>query len=358
MDTRLDLTSLCPIGGTWVELGVAKGDYAACVLQARPDLCYVGVDAWQDHHEADEAVARRRLSGMAHEVILWKMRFDEAFPMLPMDWADVIYVDGYAHTGQENGETLEQAWLRVRPGGYLAGHDYDKRYLPTIEQVDKLARRYGLGVHLTGEDRLKSWYVRKPLVWDVADLLRGKRIAVVGNGPSLLGKGMGGWIDGADVVVRMNCYQTRGYEQDVGRRCDLWATTGPNQIPGPHEAQPPMAMLVHDKAKLPFTPDRVWRMTRSFYNQMRRRVQDLSQRDEQGVKHLLCSTGTATLAWLLEVVGVKRLLVAGMDGFDKSNRMEHHYWDKRAFRQPVEHDGAAEKLLWKQWGDQLEFITK
>jgi hypothetical protein len=44
---------------------------------------------------------------------------------------------------------------------------------------------------------------------------------VVGNAPTLLGSGAGGWIDGHDIVVRFNDCKVRGFEQDVGARTDI-----------------------------------------------------------------------------------------------------------------------------------------
>lgn len=57
-------------------------------------------------------------------------------------------------------------------------------------------------------------------------LLSGKSIAVVGNGPSELGKGHGAEIDGHDIVIRINNYVTKGYEPDYGRRTDVWMKCG------------------------------------------------------------------------------------------------------------------------------------
>ena len=57
-------------------------------------------------------------------------------------------------------------------------------------------------------------------------LLSGKSIAVVGNGPSELGKGHGAEIDGHDIVIRINNYATKGYETDYGRRTDVWMKCG------------------------------------------------------------------------------------------------------------------------------------
>lgn len=53
------------------------------------------------------------------------------------------------------------------------------------------------------------------------DLVAGKTIAVVGNGPGNLGTGKGSEVDGHDVVIRFNNYPA-GYEADYGSRTDVW----------------------------------------------------------------------------------------------------------------------------------------
>lgn len=53
-------------------------------------------------------------------------------------------------------------------------------------------------------------------------LVEGKSIAVVGNGPSEVGKGLGSEIDSHDIVVRINNYAIDGYENDYGTKTDIW----------------------------------------------------------------------------------------------------------------------------------------
>ena len=53
-------------------------------------------------------------------------------------------------------------------------------------------------------------------------LIRGKTVAVVGNGPSEIGKKKGKEIDSHDIVIRMNNYQTKGFEEDYGEKTDIW----------------------------------------------------------------------------------------------------------------------------------------
>jgi len=47
-------------------------------------------------------------------------------------------------------------------------------------------------------------------------------VVVVGNGPSLMGKGLGHKIDKFPNVIRVNKFRIKGYERDVGSRTTGW----------------------------------------------------------------------------------------------------------------------------------------
>lgn len=53
------------------------------------------------------------------------------------------------------------------------------------------------------------------------ELVAGKSVAVVGNGPGNLGSGNGARIDAHDIVIRFNNFPA-GYEADYGGRTDIW----------------------------------------------------------------------------------------------------------------------------------------
>lgn len=51
-----------------------------------------------------------------------------------------------------------------------------------------------------------------------------RRVVLVGNGASLLGRGLGMVIDGHDVVVRFNHFVIGRHAPDVGRKATVWFT--------------------------------------------------------------------------------------------------------------------------------------
>ena len=159
--TRADLALFVPAGGLVIELGVAAGKFAELLCDRNPQARYLGIDRWSDHHDREEmmrAIDRlRRFRNAATS----RGTFAEVLPLVPDHYADLIYIDGYAHTGQEGGETLRDWWPKLKPGGIFAGHDYCRQYQPTIDAVDAFVSEHGLELHIIDELPHPSWWVRK-----------------------------------------------------------------------------------------------------------------------------------------------------------------------------------------------------
>ncbi|MFW2831507.1 glycosyltransferase family 29 protein [Sphingomonas sp. ID0503] len=61
--------------------------------------------------------------------------------------------------------------------------------------------------------------------FDFRDMFaEGGSLAIIGNAPSLVGEGLGAWIDSHDVVVRFNEAALAGFEADLGSRTDILVT--------------------------------------------------------------------------------------------------------------------------------------
>ena len=52
-----------------------------------------------------------------------------------------------------------------------------------------------------------------------------KKVIIVGNSPSILLKKNGSLIDSHDLVIRVNKCVTKGYEDYIGQKTNIWATT-------------------------------------------------------------------------------------------------------------------------------------
>ena len=166
--TRAELAKLIPRDGLVIELGVAAGQFANQMLQANPMIHYVGIDRWSDHHDADEMLSAINLVSWHTSAVMLRYSFHEALPLIPDGAASMVYVDGYAHTGQEGGQTLRDWWPKVKRGGIFAGHDYDAASYPqTVHAVNCFVRDLldggeSVDLHIIDEKPHPSWWLVKP----------------------------------------------------------------------------------------------------------------------------------------------------------------------------------------------------
>jgi len=164
LKTRSELSRSLFVG-IGAELGVAAGVFSETILQNRNVELLYSIDRWTDHHNLKEYFnASKKLHKAANSnSIILRMTFSEACEMFPDNSLDFVYIDGYAHTGQENGGTLEEWLLKIKSCGIISGHDYDPRWPLTVEAVDRFVDKHKLILNTTnGNDEFQSWWCVKP----------------------------------------------------------------------------------------------------------------------------------------------------------------------------------------------------
>lgn len=132
---RDDVGLLLPAGAIGIELGVAEAEFSSRILSRTPISFLYGVDMYAGDrgHDLDQYKrALRRLAPHRGRSTLLHMRFDQALDLFPDDSFDFIYVDGYAHTGEEGGATFNDWWPKLKQGGVFAGDDYDQGAWPDV----------------------------------------------------------------------------------------------------------------------------------------------------------------------------------------------------------------------------------
>ncbi len=173
--TRVDLVKGLGAGAVVAELGVARGAFSREMLLAQPNIAHLySVDSWardRGHNDEEFRVACRALDLFGQRSIVIRRTFENAVTLFSREMFDVVYVDGYAHTGQDDGRTLAFWWPKVKRGGLFAGHDYSKFWPLTVKAVDAFVAKEtghiqgGLETTMEPEDKTtgiyRSWYVRK-----------------------------------------------------------------------------------------------------------------------------------------------------------------------------------------------------
>lgn len=151
-----------------IELGVAGGWYSKRLMESGLFKELYGVDLYGDHHDTKEYIKALKNVGMGKPYWLLRMSFEDALDAFPDEFFDFVYIDGYAHTGEERGKTMFDWLAKVKVGGMIAGHDYHQKWPLVQICVDALARELEQPVMRTAysknrdpQDKFPSWALFK-----------------------------------------------------------------------------------------------------------------------------------------------------------------------------------------------------
>lgn len=136
-------------GNVGIELGVATGTFSERMMQSGAFDSFFGVDMYADHHNVEEYKLALRRVGLFSNYKLLRMKFSEALDLFPDGSLDFVYIDGYAHTGEEDGETIRSWASKVKVGGVIAGDDYAPKWPLVISAVDCFILETGFDLFLT-----------------------------------------------------------------------------------------------------------------------------------------------------------------------------------------------------------------
>ena len=150
-DFRHDLIKLLPngSGNVGVELGVAEGVFSERMIASRAFEMFFGVDMYADIHDVAQYKRALQRIGLFKNYKLLRMTFDEALDLFEDESLDFIYVDGYAHSGEEGGETIYKWARKVKIGGIVAGDDYHRDWPLVVQAVDRFCKDTGFELHIS-----------------------------------------------------------------------------------------------------------------------------------------------------------------------------------------------------------------
>jgi len=149
----IDFTGLSNI--VMAELGSFAGESASVFLRSGKIQKFYAIDIWApmtyktplpgvrpDDAEPvfDECLSRWCADG--HDVVKMKMDTVEATSRIEDGSIDIVYIDA-EHT-YEGVIRDSNAWIsKIRPDGYLSGHDYNNGHPGVTQAVDELSQKFG-----------------------------------------------------------------------------------------------------------------------------------------------------------------------------------------------------------------------
>lgn len=169
---------------------------------------------------------------------------------------------------------------------------------------------------------------------------KGKSVAIVGNGPSILDNKNGSFIDSHDIVVRFNNFSTIGYEEYTGKRTDIWVSS--------FWEREVIAHPCLDSFSLVICPFPAYNGKPSF-SQINRELAEscgssyIPREIYNGVESIVssASSGCVFLFWLYKLFGkIPKESLFGFSFFDPTK--SHHYFEDTP-RVDSDHKGEEEK---------------
>lgn len=229
---------------------------------------------------------------------------------------------------------------------------------PTVETEEWWIRRI-MRAGGTSIRKVDGWYLAGR--WTNERFPIPQNCILVGNGPSVLSEGIGKAIDSFEEVVRFNDFRTAGFEIHTGKKITLWSTFPDGPLPHDKTLRPDRVVFTHGESNgPPYAPRQLYRIPIEFLENVRDNVQQRSaRRPVQGVE-LIPTSGLVVASWLLDVVGVPGLALAGFDHFRKDRNLLHHYWDSHPCSKPQAHDGEAEAAIFAEWKEsgKAEYLSR
>ena len=179
--TREDLTVLLAELGFNIgaEIGVERGLYSESLLRVNPRLCLYLVDPLKVYSGYREHVTQEKMDGFFDEIHARLNPYRSHFRGFALDrrfsldavqsfkdgFLDFVYIDGN-HDFQNTTNDIVEWSKKVRKGGIIAGHDYNrnkkKDYRCHVKDVVQ-AYTYAYDIHpyFVTSDKSPSWFFVK-----------------------------------------------------------------------------------------------------------------------------------------------------------------------------------------------------
>lgn len=141
-----------------IELGVAEGVFSKRMVESKRFTTFYGVDLYGDIHDTGEYIRALQHLGIDEgRYKLLRMDFESALKIFPDCYFDFIYIDGFAHTGEEGGKTIIDWFEKLKDGGILAGDDYHDDWPLVKWAVNHFVQQTDSDLHVTGQNEKEKW---------------------------------------------------------------------------------------------------------------------------------------------------------------------------------------------------------
>ena len=125
-----------------IELGLGSGMLFARFLADGVHMIGVDIGARPDRRAGIEQLISDPET-MGNVVKVYWMATNQAAELVPDGWADFVFIDA-AHSYEAVRDDIRLWAPKVKPGGWLGGHDYHPKFQGVIRAVDEAFGKAGI----------------------------------------------------------------------------------------------------------------------------------------------------------------------------------------------------------------------
>lgn len=150
---REKIVLLAPKGCVGAEIGVSTGQLSRRFLEENHLGLLHSVDTWDYHgHTVFQYKAVCEMLIGYDRSKIWRLSGQEFAKIIPDDSLGFIYIDCFAHTGQDDGTVLTSLWPKLSSGGLFSGDDYDGHKWPlTYGAVNRFANDHDYHINVESD---------------------------------------------------------------------------------------------------------------------------------------------------------------------------------------------------------------
>lgn len=208
---RQVLIESLPPGGVVAEIGVAEGLFSDFVMSAAQPRTYHLIDPWEHQDRADYEKDINNVSAVEHDtryenivsrysdridagqVVLHRNYSDQVVEEFEDGYFDWVYIDGL-HTYDGVKSDLANYYDKVKPGGFILGHDYANHALAqnmgfgVIEAVNEFVAENGCEMLFLTAEEYPTYLLAKEMNREAFELLTrvmltGCNVVEIGDSP-------------------------------------------------------------------------------------------------------------------------------------------------------------------------------
>lgn len=181
-DNRVKMIqSLVPSNGIYAEIGVFEGTFSKQILQVLDPTHLYMIDLFTGmcdsgnedgnnviHRNMDEQYARLLNESFTNpKMRIMKGKSVDILSSMPDNSLDMVYIDG-DHSYEGCKKDLILSFSKVKPGGWIMGHDYEMNSMKTRHvydfgvkrAVDEFCVTYGQSIHAKALDGCVSFAIQ------------------------------------------------------------------------------------------------------------------------------------------------------------------------------------------------------